>query len=188
MIVIVMRLARLLSIAAAALLAASACAQPAAPIIVERDGWKLTANGLRGVLSIEHEALGTVLEEVALKVSAGLRPVSNWTAARNGDVLVIRTAGPRGFWVFEPSRNTLKISATAADAFLAAQAPAADSRVVARLLDPEGTPVTWAGTDEVKGTYGGSETRNPSFLPRRNPECMYFALGPAPGAGFHSSV
>ena len=30
----------------------------------------------------------------------------------------------------------------------------------------------------MAATYGGSWTRNPSALPSRNPECMYFGLGP----------
>ena len=44
----------------------------------------------------------------------------------------------------------------------------------------------WVGTDEVVQGYGGSETLNPSFLPRRNPEVMYFALGQVSDANVHS--
>ncbi len=47
-------------------------------------------------------------------------------------------------------------------------------------------PVDWVGTNEVVGSYGGSETRNPSFLPRRNPECMTFALGQVSSSNLHS--
>jgi hypothetical protein len=57
---------------------------------------------------------------------------------------------------------------------------------VARLLDPEGVPVTWEGMEEVKNGYGGGQTKNPSFLPRRNPEVMCFSLGQASGSNFHS--
>jgi hypothetical protein len=78
------------------------------------------------------------------------------------------------------------ISTTTAEGVLTAEAPATQDRIVARLLDPQGVPVTWVGTDEVKGSYGGSETRNPSFLPRRNPEVMYFALGQVSGSNLHS--
>jgi len=34
--------------------------------------------------------------------------------------------------------------------------------------------------------YGGSETRNQSYLPHRNPEIMYFALGPVSSSNLHS--
>jgi hypothetical protein len=40
-----------------------------------------------------------------------------------------------------------------------------------------GVPVDWVGTNEVAEGYGGKETRNLSFLPRKNADCMYFALG-----------
>jgi hypothetical protein len=69
---------------------------------------------------------------------------------------------------------------------LTGEAPATQDRIVARLLDPQGVPVTWVGTDEVKNGYGGSETRNPSFLPRRNSEVMYFALGQVASSNLHS--
>lgn len=45
--------------------------------------------------------------------------------------------------------------------------------------------MTWAGTDEVANGYGGSETRNPSYLPSRNPECMYFGLGQVSNLNVH---
>jgi hypothetical protein len=80
----------------------------------------------------------------------------------------------------------LTISTTTAEGVLTGEAPATQDRIVARLLDPQGVPVTWVGTDEVKNGYGGSETRNPSFLPRRNSEVMYFALGQVASSNLHS--
>jgi hypothetical protein len=53
-------------------------------------------------------------------------------------------------------------------------------------MDTEGTQVDWVGTGEVAGTYGGSYTHNRSFLPRQNPEVMYFTLGQTQGSTFHS--
>lgn len=46
--------------------------------------------------------------------------------------------------------------------------------------------MTWVGTNEVVSSYGGSETRNPSFLPRRNPESMNFALGQVSRTNLHA--
>ena len=46
-------------------------------------------------------------------------------------------------------------------------------------------PVEWKGTAEVKEGYGGSETIHPSFLPARNPEVMYFALGQVSASTLH---
>ena len=37
--------------------------------------------------------------------------------------------------------------------------------------------MNWVGTNELVESCGGHETRNPSFPPCRNPECLYFALG-----------
>jgi hypothetical protein len=102
------------------------------------------------------------------------------------DELSIKTTQPQTAWAFKLGPSTLKISSTSAGAILTASAPAPTSRVVARILDPEGEPVTWKGTDEVARGYGGSETQNQSFLPRRNPECMYFALGHISASNLHS--
>jgi len=89
-------------------------------------------------------------------------------------------------WLFEVSENQLRISTTSAEGVLTAQAPAPSQRIPARLLDREGTPVDWVGTSEVAHTYGGGYTHNASFLPRRNPEVAYFALGQVSGSGLHS--
>ena len=75
---------------------------------------------------------------------------------------------------------------TARGAVLTGEAPAPADRIVARLLDPAGTPVDWVGTDEVKSSYGGSETHNRSYLPVRNADVMYFSLGPVAATTLHS--
>jgi hypothetical protein len=53
-------------------------------------------------------------------------------------------------------------------------------------MDTDGVPVIWQGTGEVAGSYGGSLTRNSSFLPKESSECMFFALGQGTGSVFHS--
>jgi hypothetical protein len=155
---------------------------------VSREGWTLTAEPTAGVLAIGHARLGTLLANVQLQVqtSQNFSPAKAWTTGRGGeDRLVIKTAEPQSTWLFEMGSLALKISCSAPNAVLTAQVPAGKNRVVARLLDREGVPVAWTGTDEVVGSYGGSMTRNPSYLPRQNPECMYFALGRVSGAVFH---
>jgi hypothetical protein len=153
------------------------------------EGWTIEADIDRARLTIKHARVGTVLQEVHLNVEAGgtLNELKQWkTDSGAPGRLVVRTLAPATTWSFEPTRNRLTISSTAPGAVLAAQAPVSPARRLARLLDPDGVPVTWQGTGEVAGSYGGSLTCNPSFLPRENPECMYFALGQVTGSVFHS--
>ncbi|HVN06487.1 MAG TPA: alpha-galactosidase [Bryobacteraceae bacterium] len=168
-------------IAFAAALAAMA-AQTSGP-------WTIAEDQDRGTLTITHAKLGVLLRDVRLNVREGsrLRPLGRWTVMpERAGTLVVHTAQPRTAWQFEMGPADLKISSTVADAVITAAAPASGDRIVARLLDPQGTPVDWAGTAEVAAGYGGEETHNPSFLPRRNPECMYFALGRVSSPILHS--
>jgi hypothetical protein len=174
------------------------------------EGWTIEAHSDRGRLTIKHERLGTILRDVRLNLEAdgvSLEP-KEWNVETAGPKvtasssvpekkqgtaegsgasrLFVRTVTPASTWCFEPTRDRLVISSTAPGAALSGQAPVSATRGLARLLDPEGAPVTWQGTGECAGTYGGAYTRNASFLPRENPECMYFALGQACGSVFHS--
>ncbi len=167
----------------------SGWAQAGNQVSVTHDGWTVTADGEQGKLTVTHESLGTVLEDVRLnlQVERGLGPLANWSVAKKGEnQLSIRSADPVTAWLVELGPNTLKFSSTTAEAALTAQAPASKDRIVARLLDPQGAPVDWVLSDEVVNTYGGSEVRTPSSLPSRNPEVMYFALGQVSGANLHS--
>jgi hypothetical protein len=168
---------------------AAACAETGEPVKVAFEGWTVTADGAKGVLDIAHDTIGTLMRDVRLNLQEtnGLRHLKNWSVEKKGEhQLSIKTADPRSAWLIDLGPHTLKISCTLSDAVVTANAPASKDRVIARLMDPEGVPVTWVGTDEVAHGYGGSETRNPSFLPTRNPECMYFGLGQVAGANFHS--
>jgi len=174
---------------AVVLTVAAGSAEAGNPVTVASDGWTITADGEQGVLSITHDNLGTVMKDARLNLQGehGLRQLKNWSVEKQGEhQLSIRTAKPPTGWLFELGQNTLKVSSTSLGAVLTAKAPASTDRVVARVLDPQGVPVDWVGTNEVVGSYGGSETRNQSFLPRRNPECMYFALGHVSSSNLHS--
>ena len=151
--------------------------------------WTIEADGNRGRLTLKHARLGTVLEDVHLNLDAsgGLTELRQWEAETSGsDRVLVRSSLPRTTWIFEIVGNDLRISSSAPAAVLTGQAPVSRTRRLARLLDPDGSPVSWQGTGEVAGSYGGSMTRNPSFLPRHNPECMYFALGQVSASTFHS--
>ncbi|HEV2378968.1 MAG TPA: alpha-galactosidase [Terriglobia bacterium] len=153
------------------------------------EGWTVTADPERGVIQIQHENLKTVLDNVQLNLHGdrGLRTLSKWSVQRlSQNQLALRTLEPVSRWVIDLEPESLKISSTLADAVLTAEAPASSHRIVARLLDPEGTPVTWRGTEEVNLGFGGRVTENPSFLPRRNPDVMYFSLGQVSSANLHS--
>jgi melibiase-like protein/alpha galactosidase C-like protein len=169
--------------------AAAAWAQTARLVSVASDGWTVTADSEQAVLTVAHGELGTIIKDARLNLEGvrGLGPLKSWSVEKLGeDQLSIKTGQPRTHWVFKLSPNTLEISSTSAEGVITAQAPATADRLVARLVDPAGVPVTWVGTNEVVGTYGGSETRNPSYLPRRNPEVMYFSLGQVSSRNLHS--
>jgi hypothetical protein len=179
-------------------------------VVLTSEGWTIEARD--GRLAIRHERLGPVLEECRLNsgTDGNLRQLEQWSAEITGPPasqassydgaekkewtpdsgvpgrLIVRTAQPPSTWVFAPVRDCLTVSSTAPAAVLTGRAPAANARSLARLLDKDGIPVTWQGTGECAGTYGGGFTRNPSFLPRENPDCMYFSLGQAGGSLFHS--
>src|ERR1035438_2152814 len=151
--------------------------------------WTIDENQAQGTLTISYATLGTLLRGVRLNVQegSGLRRLEHWASSLSTpNKVIVRTSQPRTAWQFELGQGTLKISSSVANAVITATAPATTSRVVARLLDPQGTPVDWVGTSEVADGYGGAETHNPSFLPRRNPECMYFGLGRVSSPIFHS--
>jgi len=171
------------------LIAAAGAAKAENLVTVSSDGWSVTLDEEQHNFSILHETLGTVLADARLNLRGerGLNRLANWSVERKGqNQLSIRTAKPPTAWLIELAANTLKISCTSTDAVLTAKAPAPTDRIVARLLDPRGVPVDWVGSNEVVGSYGGSETRNPSFLPSQNPEVMYFALGQVSSTNLHS--
>jgi melibiase-like protein/alpha galactosidase C-like protein len=164
-------------------------AKAANSMTVSGEGWTITTDGGQGVLTISYDNLGTLMDQVRLNLldDHGLRLLRDWTVEKMGSKgLSIRTSEPPTGWSIEWGKDTLKISSTSTSALVTAEVPASQERTLARLMDPEGVPVDWTGTDEVLHTYGGSETWNQSYLPTRNPEVMYFALGQVAISNFHS--
>jgi hypothetical protein len=170
-------------------LMATSNAHAAAPLSITNQGWTITADAKQGVVSISQQNLGVVLRDVRinLKEQNTILPLANWSVQQTSQSQVtLRTAHPITVWNFGISHDLLKISSTATNSVLTAEAPAALNRIPARILDAQGFPVTWVGTDEAMLEYGGTETRNQSFLPQKNPEVMYFGLGLVSGSAFHS--
>jgi len=160
----------------------------AEPVSLSQDGWTIRAQPDQGLVSVAHDGLGELVRNARLNLSSsdGLHAWTTFTAEVAGRELRVRTSGPRSTWVFETAGDRLTVSSTSPAAVLTGDVPAPAERTVARLLDPTGTPVDWVGTDEVAHGYGGSETRNASFLPARNPDVMYFALGPVSATTLHA--
>ena len=150
--------------------------------------WDVEASNAAQTVSVKTERLGVLLEGGRLWVrdDGKLQPVTGWIARAEADALIIQSSHPKMMWRFRVASDTLQISTTSYDGVITADVPSMTDRIVARLIDRQGTPVVWSGTGEVHEGYGGSYTRNPSFLPRRNPDVMYMQLGRADGVGFHS--
>lgn len=158
-------------------------------VALSSSGWTITANPELGVLSLAHDSLGLVMKEIRLNLKSkhGLIPLKGWTAEKNREgQLTIRTVQPGPTWIFEMNQNNVIISCTSSDMVLTAEAPASIERVVARLLDTQGVPVTWKGSDEIILSWHGNNTCNPSFLPVKNPEIITFALGQVSASNLHS--
>ena len=133
-----------------ALLCLAPCpAQTGNSVSMTSNGWTLTANSGRAVLTIRVDKLGTVLADVrlGLKSGKGLRPLKRWTVEKKGpNQLAIQTQEPRTNWLFDLYPQYLKISSTTTEGFLSGEAPAPPERIVARLLDPEGIPAISSST------------------------------------------
>lgn len=166
-----------------------AWAEDGNPLSVSSDGWTVVAEAETGVLTISREGLGTVLKDVRVNLRGpqGLQQLKGWSVGKVGEnELSLRTTEPHTAWTVKLGPEALTISTTTAEGVLTAEAPATQDRIVVRLLDPQGVPVTWAGTDEIKNDYGAGVAESPSFLPRRNPEVMYFSLGQVTSSNLHS--
>jgi hypothetical protein len=156
---------------------------------LKSSGWTIAADQNAARLTISHDSLGIVMSDVTLNSVSGaqIRPIRSWTEviAESGR-LTVTTENPSTTWVFEPGKEMLVISATESDLCITAKARTGTDRIVANLLDPEGVPVDWCGTDEITVSWKGKDTHNPSNLSSRNPEVMTFSLGQVSSSNIHS--
>jgi hypothetical protein len=172
--------------AALALIAARTRIQASDTILIAANGWTVTAALGQGRLNIARDGLGTLMRNVRIGLH-GAPAFNDWKAERvEGNRLSIKTDQPRTGWTLELASYALIVSSTSSDGLLEAEVPAPPDRIVARTMDPQGVPVDWIGSPEVATDYGGSITHNRSYLPRQNPEVLYFALGQVSGWTLHS--
>jgi hypothetical protein len=97
------------------------------PVSISSNGWTVTANPERSVLTIAHDQLGTVLEDVRLDFESegALHPLDNWTVEEKSErELTIQTQEPQTAWSVELGPNSLMISSTSGEGVLTARAPA----------------------------------------------------------------
>ena len=184
-----MQVTRRISIPVLLFAVACFCGQiKASEVQVSVGQWTIAADQAAQTFSVNSGTLGTLLTggKLWVREDGKLVPVTGWTVRADKDALTIRTSEPSMGWRLSVSGDALEISTTDYRSVVTADAPSPKDRIFARLLDPQGTPVVWSGTGEVHGGYGGSYTRNASFLPRKNPDVMYMRLGRIEGAGFHS--
>jgi hypothetical protein len=64
---------------AAALIVGGGSAETGSPLVLTQDGWTVTADGERGLLTVSHDRLGTVLENVRLN-HPGERGLVPWAS------------------------------------------------------------------------------------------------------------
>lgn len=154
---------------------------------LDMDGWRVEADPQTETITIQQSVLGPLLTDMKLHTGGAATVTPKWHSVNvEADRLLIRTEAPATGWAITVYGNALEISATSDAAFVTALAPSPDSRIPVRTLDEGGAPVIWQGTAEVAHGYGGELTQHRSYLPRKNPEVMYFALGPVSASVFHS--
>ncbi len=143
--------ALLTSCACSLFVAVSLAAQSHAQVTLAAEGWTVTADPELSVLSVAHEKLGTLLRDAHLNTrdSQGLHPQKQWTATQtcSESVEPAQHAASHGLGNRASSRRS-EISSTNASAVFTAVVPAPPSRLPARLIDHQGAPVDWAGTNE----------------------------------------
>jgi hypothetical protein len=152
-------------------------------------GWTVTADAKLETIKVEHVALGTLIDNgrLARLEGSARMPLRDWALGRgSNDQFTIETAQPHSFWRFDLQDGSLTIATTDSDAILNATVASPGTRQLARLMDPSGVPVKWAGTDEAHDGYGAPETQKQSHLPRSNSDVMMFALGPVSASTLHS--
>jgi hypothetical protein len=171
------------------LTALSASAQiSSATVSLRQNGWIIDCSQENSSLSISVDRLGSVAREIQLneETPSGPRRLTHFSAWISADGrLIVKTADPISQWEFDAQPNKVTIQTTDFHGVLTGWADSPSGRTVARLLDPEGLPVSWRGNDEVVETYGGASTTLWSNLPRHNPEVTYLGLGHVSGNGLH---
>ena len=141
------------------------------------NGWIITADLEKSVLTIEYENLGVVLNNVQLLVKQGdeCQKLSNWQVTKEDQRILIHTENPATDWMFYIRNRVLGMTTSVSKGMVTAVASADKNRFPVRMIDYSGnaTPVAWKGTSENGFKYGSNKTKNLSFLPAVNPDVLY---------------
>lgn len=167
----------------------NAGAQTGATVSLRQNGWVIDCSQENSSMSISADRLGSIAREIQLneETPSGLRRLTHFSASIGADgQLFIKTTDPKTEWEITAQTDKVTIVATDFHGVMTGWADSPDGRSVVRLIDPEGLPVSWRGTDEVTETYGGEASTLWSNLPRHNPEVTYLGLGHVAGGGLHS--
>ena len=138
----------------------------ATEVRVSSGDWVLAADASAGTFSLDAGPLGRLLENGRFWVrdDSGLRPAKGWSIQPVKDVLVIRTSDPNMEWKLSVSGDVLHVASTDYRSVVTADAPSKIDRIIARLLDKQGTEVVWSGTGEVAvDTAEATREIRPSF-------------------------
>ncbi len=105
---------------------------------LDHAGWKVEADQAGQKLTISHDSLGTVLQEVTLMLrgnDATLVPAGKWTSRVTDEGLVL-TAG-KDTWTFTADSGRLTVRCSAPAGVLQGKAPAPESRIPARVREQD---------------------------------------------------
>jgi len=152
-------------------------------------GWNISVDDAGRIDAILHDKLGPILQDVRFQLNreGQLREARDLKVVLKGPrQLVVSSADPAALWTFVAGENQLAIRCSVAGSMLTAVAPATSQRIPARVLDPQGKPVTWSLTNELEHSgWSAKMRRHQSFLPRQNPHVMYLSLGQVSSPNFH---
>jgi len=154
---------------------------------ISGSNWIIRVDSGQAVLTIEHEGLGVLVQNVQLNLRQEneLQLLSNWRVKEGRNKFDITTADPETNWQFSLKNDSIQVACSSTNGVITAVAPAEKNRIPARIVDPGGKPVEWNGTSEVNYRYGGPQTRNKSFLPSENPDILFLSLGQVTGNNLH---
>jgi hypothetical protein len=156
---------------------------------LETNGWRITVDPEKEVISIDYDHLGIVLDSIRLQAKQDNNwiKLTNWRIEKEDHRIHIHTENPSTDWTFYIRNRVLGIISSVEEGQFIATAPAGRNRFPARMIDYSGhaEPVAWKGTTEIEYSYGGNQTKNLSFLPAENPEVMYLSLGQVSGLNMH---
>ena len=134
------------------------CAQATTQISLQKNGWVIDCNPENASLSISANKLGSIASDIQLNVEtpSSVHALKHLSARISGDQqLIIETTEPKTAWVIDALPGKVTITTTDFHGLLTGWAASSTDRTISILLDPQGEPVKWEGTDEVVNGWGG---------------------------------